>query len=221
MFLSLLELRPGDLSVLRDIADAGELHRTIMRAFPQGDGPTPRSDFGVLFRAEFRGPKLSVVVQSDVEPDWGRLPAGYLRSAQQKDVSAALDGLVDGRELRFLLVANPSRKSSAARRHEPPPRNSRRVALTTDDARHGWLAQRGGQHGFEIVGHGPHGGVRIDPLPVGSVPRRRHSTGVVVKPVRFEGRLRITDANRMRDAVHVGIGPAKAYGCGLLSLAPG
>jgi len=39
--------------------------------------------------------------------------------------------------------------------------------------------------------------------------------------VQFNGRLQITDAARFITAVQTGIGPAKAFGCGLLSLAPG
>lgn len=42
-----------------------------------------------------------------------------------------------------------------------------------------------------------------------------------VQPVLFEGRLEVTDVERFRDAIRSGIGPAKAYGCGLLSLKAG
>jgi len=38
--------------------------------------------------------------------------------------------------------------------------------------------------------------------------------------VTFEGLLRVTDAGKLRDALARGIGPAKAYGFGLLSLGP-
>lgn len=36
----------------------------------------------------------------------------------------------------------------------------------------------------------------------------------------YEGRLRVTDVNVLRERLLSGIGPAKAYGCGLLTLAP-
>jgi CRISPR system Cascade subunit CasE len=36
----------------------------------------------------------------------------------------------------------------------------------------------------------------------------------------YQGRLRVTDADLLRDKLLTGIGPAKAYGCGLLTLAP-
>ncbi|MBS2965657.1 type I-E CRISPR-associated protein Cas6/Cse3/CasE [Actinocrinis puniceicyclus] len=36
----------------------------------------------------------------------------------------------------------------------------------------------------------------------------------------YEGRLRVTDADVLRERLLGGVGPAKAYGCGLLTLAP-
>jgi CRISPR system Cascade subunit CasE len=36
----------------------------------------------------------------------------------------------------------------------------------------------------------------------------------------FEGQLEITDTEAMRRSLTGGIGPAKGYGCGLLTLAP-
>lgn len=38
--------------------------------------------------------------------------------------------------------------------------------------------------------------------------------------VTFEGRLRITDPALLTEHLLTGIGPSKAYGCGLLTLAP-
>ncbi|WP_423218759.1 type I-E CRISPR-associated protein Cas6/Cse3/CasE [Streptomyces kasugaensis] len=60
--------------------------------------------------------------------------------------------------------------------------------------------------------------------------RQRHSFGkgpatakeahVVMNSVTFEGRLRITDPAILTERLLAGIGPSKAYGCGLLTLAP-
>lgn len=38
--------------------------------------------------------------------------------------------------------------------------------------------------------------------------------------VRFEGYLQVTDGDRFREILKNGLGSAKAYGFGLLSLAP-
>lgn len=59
------------------------------------------------------------------------------------------------------------------------------------------------------------------------VQRRRHAFDkrpggprVTFHSATFEGRLRVTDATAFRTRLLDGIGPSKAYGCGLLTLAP-
>jgi CRISPR system Cascade subunit CasE len=42
-----------------------------------------------------------------------------------------------------------------------------------------------------------------------------------IKIARFEGVLEVTNPQTFTDALFSGIGPAKAFGCGLLSLARG
>lgn len=212
MILSRLRLQPRDLAVLRDVADVRELHRTVMRGFDDQAGEAPRAQLGVLFRLETR-PDLTLVVQSLADPRWERLPEGYVLEAEYKRADSVLDAAQPGRWLRFRLVANPSRKTETVRPGEEAPRNSRRVALTGDDERLDWLIRRGEAGGF-AVGHD----LRIDPLrPFEEAGRRRDR--IYVRSARYEGVLRVTDAERFRTSLREGIGPAKAYGCGLLSIA--
>jgi CRISPR system Cascade subunit CasE len=95
-----------------------------------------------------------------------------------------------------------------------------------------WLRRKGEQSGFELLS------VEVNPKveDVRAVPDRR-VTGLIeltdcgpperckhtitVVPVLFEGHLRITDAEKfLHDALLRGVGPGKAYGMGLLSIAP-
>jgi CRISPR system Cascade subunit CasE len=62
---------------------------------------------------------------------------------------------------------------------------------------------------------------------VRTIDRRRHSFTkngrdplVVIHTATFEGRLRITDPETLTNRLLNGIGPSKAYGCGLLTLSP-
>jgi len=99
------------------------------------------------------------------------------------------------------------------------------VELRGDEARLAWLSRKAAQHGFELIN------VRIAtgvPNTVAHSHRkivgmRAHMSGrnaVTLATSLFEGELRITDAERFRKALFGGIGPARAYGCGLLSVAP-
>lgn len=49
---------------------------------------------------------------------------------------------------------------------------------------------------------------------------QRQGANVTLSTAVFEGRLHVTDADALRSALVSGIGPAKGYGCGLLTLAP-
>lgn len=219
MFLSRLRLHPRDLAVLRDLGDVAELHRSVMRAFPPHDGPEPRRALGVLYRRELHVTAPTLLVQSRDLPDWDALPEGYILEREVREASPVLAAGQSGRVLRFRLVANPSRKSAAHRPDEPPPSNSRRVALTGETERHEWLKTRGERAGFTLCGTGTHDGVRLESLPPLLGGRRAGKPGLYVRPVLFEGLLEVVNADAFRAAVQEGIGPAKAYGCGLLSVA--
>src|SRR5690606_23959414 len=49
---------------------------------------------------------------------------------------------------------------------------------------------------------------------------KRRSRTVTIRRVQFDGVLAVTDADQFRSTLTQGVGPAKAYGCGLLTLAP-
>jgi CRISPR system Cascade subunit CasE len=49
--------------------------------------------------------------------------------------------------------------------------------------------------------------------------RRQHAT-VTLTRATFEGQLVVADPHALRKTLTAGLGSAKAYGCGLLTLAP-
>jgi len=76
-----------------------------------------------------------------------------------------------------------------------------------------WLRRKGEQGGFQVLN------VRVGGLSKDRS-RARGRAPLTLAGVNFEGHLRITDPERFVQAVSRGIGPGKAYGLGLLSLAP-
>jgi CRISPR system Cascade subunit CasE len=209
-YLSRVELNPRSIQVVRDLADPRELHRTVMRAFPDTDAREPRVTFGVLHRLEVDAGLPRLLAQSHVEPRWDVLPTGIVLRDESKSIDAAFDALKDGDALQFLLVANSTKKVKREGRL------SARVELRTDDDRHAWLVARATRSGFDLAGSGPHDGVRIERLVRGT-----SRSKITVQAVRFQGRLIVRDVDRFRAALEAGIGPGKAYGCGLLSVRPG
>ncbi len=243
MYLSRLILNPRSRAVWRDLADCQELHRTVMSGFPDSDdGSSARARFAVLHRVdtEPRTGRPVLYVQSRVKPDWSRLPEGYLADVGPevenpacKSMDRALEALAEGMVLRFRLRANPTRKIDTKTGPDGKRRHGRRVELRTEAEQIAWLERKGREAGFALES------VRT----VSDVPdvivasrakvgftkgcRRRpaHRGGgggdrLTFASVVMEGHLRVTDPEKFRKALINGIGPAKAYGFGLLSIAP-
>lgn len=240
MYLSQLTLNPWHRDVRRDLGDVQQLHRTLMRAFPQAPETAsgPREHFGVLHRLEIqpRENTVGVLVQSLAKPDWGALEREYLaQPARCKSIDTSLNALRENQVLSFRLRANPTKR---VRRETDPITgkvwDGKRVALTmqrdpqtgeiledkdADQLRLEWLQRKADHGGFEIIpvrADGDVPDVRIVPEDRVFGSRRKKTFW----PVLYDGHLRITDLEQFRETLARGIGPAKAYGFGLLSLGP-
>lgn len=216
MYLSQLLLNPYSRQVQRETADPYNLHRTLMRAFH-----LQRDQAAVLYRLEIH-PRTGLpllLVQSQAQPEWHRLPnPDYLLPADpfhptpNPAVKPFHPTLHPGQIFRFRLVANPTIKKVRRDDHGER-RHSNRVPLLDAEEQINWLAARGAQHGFRLL--------RAD---VSSPSRQKGwkpgAPPLTLYTVQFDGQLQVTDAAALLAALQTGIGPAKAFGCGLLSLAP-
>lgn len=113
-----------------------------------------------------------------------------------------------------------------------------RVAHRTAAQQLTWLLNRAERHGFTIPATttppGIDTGTTTDtegtsiPAPAVSITARdtlrfrksNNGPHVTLSTATFQGRLRITDTAALRTTLLTGIGPAKGYGQGLLTLAP-
>lgn len=226
MILSKLELNPRSREVIRDLADCQELHRTILSAFPDAAGPA-RAEFGVLFRIDYPRARMpALLVQSHKHPQWSKLPPSYLTNPVEiKDVSEAYASITPGATLRFRLRANPTRRIATKAGTDGERRNGKRVELRTEAQQIDWLRRKGAAHGFEILS-----AITSTTVPNVRVGDEGKSRGfrangaarnsLTFASVLFEGTLSVTDAVTFRRALERGIGSAKAYGFGMLSVAP-
>jgi CRISPR system Cascade subunit CasE len=205
MYLSRLVLDPRSRRVQRESADPYQMHRSIMRAFPD-DLPV---DERVLFRcdADRRTGVLTVLVQSLYEPDWSWLDngegRGYVLDIGETNPDVKLFSLepVPGQQLIFRLRANPTVK-----------RDSKRHALWREEEQLDWLGRKADLGGFRALS------VRLQEL--GSVQGwTANRNRLNLFAVQYEGVLSVTDPNKFVTTVQDGIGPGKGVGFGLLSLA--
>lgn len=232
MYLSRLILDPRSREARRDLSDCQQLHRTILSAFPpkdDGEGGA-REAFGVLYRVETerRTGAVALLVQSAVEPDWRRLPAGYLaedggENPACKGVGETLRSIQTGTRLAFRLRANPTRRVSTRNERDGARWHGRRVELRGEEEQVEWLRRKGEAQGFQLVdvsarADAPNVRARRETKLTGR--RKGEGNGrLSFGSVLFEGELTVTDAELFRQAVERGVGPGKAYGFGLLSLA--
>lgn len=236
LYLSRLLLDGGSRQVRSELAHPYEMHRTLMRGFPEAPA-NARKAFGVLFRAEpnEQGGTVTVYLQSTVKPDWSFLrPLDYLLAEPEppKDLARACARLRIGQVLRFRLRANATKRIA-----RPIDGNEaligKRVAVLREEEQLAWLMRRAAERekgtpgGFELLMWQmwkSGGQSRTMPClaicPEGMQVGRRQEQQLTHFAVRFDGLLRITDPDCFRATLIAGIGPAKAFGFGLLSVAP-
>lgn len=207
--LTRIVLDPRHRAVRADLADVNNLHKTLMRLVPDRAGPTPRATGGLLFRTE-HGPDPTLLIQTAHTPDLTALPSGY-GTVQTIDLTPLLSYLTPGRPMHYRITAAPTVALSAGNPTRHPVTGKRRgktTPLTGADAT-AWWHRRATAAGLEPVT------ISSTPRPF---PRARASPQYTL--TQFDGLAHITDPGLLTHALTHGIGKAKTYGAGLLSLTP-
>lgn len=184
--------------------DPYQLHRAIWQLFP--GRPDDQRDF--LFRVEDLQPGrgAAVLLQSRQAPE----------SAEVANVLASKEyslPLAQGIRLRFRLRGNPvkSIKDERQRLNAKGEIKSCRVPLIHEEEQLQWLVRK-----LEV-------GAQLETARVvdeQAMYFRKSDTGGKIKPVCFEGILVVSDVEQFKGLIEKGVGPAKAMGCGMLSIAP-
>lgn len=160
----------------------------------------------------------SLLIVSPIEPDLTHVveQAGWqtTQAWQTREYGQLLDRLKPGQQWGFRIRANPVRNVRLRDWADTKP-----VGHVTVKQQEDWLVSRTATHGFQI----PDGQQDTAAFSVVGRDRLQFTKGghkVVLSTVTFEGVLKVVDADLLRAALISGIGRAKAYGCGMLTLAP-
>lgn len=204
MYLSRLTLDPRSTQARRDLGDPYEMHRTLVRAFVTGSEETPprflwRLDMG---RSAWSAP--IVLVQTEAVANWAVLASlpNYLQGGPETKVVDLSSLIMSGGHYRFRLAANPT-----------VTRNGKRIGIGGEEEQLAWLARQGERLGFQPIAS------VVIASEVMSTSLKKAPAPITVSRVCFDGLLAVKDADKVRQAVSQGIGPAKAFGCGMLTLA--
>lgn len=239
-YLSRIWINPLRRQAQRLLAEPQAMHAAVLGGL-SAQPVTER----VLWRVdadEPRRPGLLVLTQS--KPSWEHLveqaswPASDEPQALTRDYTPLLARVALGREFAFRLVANPVQsrrtpdkpRASAGAEAKEAARRSARLGHRTVNHQFRWLLERTSGWGFEVSSAQLDEDWSEESLEIGDVTitgrarrsfrRRRGEAPVVIQMVTYEGRLVVTNADVLRERLLNGVGAAKAYGCGLLTLAP-
>ena len=197
MYLSRMLLDPLNKEVVTAMRDIYKFHELVMSGFKGRD-----SVGRVLFRLEpeQQDGVVRVLVQSPVEPFWQTPPEGLKRLQCRK---IFLD-FPNGTLMPFRLRANTV-----------VTREGKRLGLVREDALRDWLLRRSESIGVEFIG--------FDVADEGySYGKQFGNNGkgrqLAFKAARFDGQLRVCDPEIFSKKLSQGVGPAKGFGHGLLSV---
>jgi CRISPR system Cascade subunit CasE len=188
--------------------DPYQHHRVLWRLFPGEPSESRRGDDelrqGFLFRIEDNRPgrPARILVQSRMRPT----PATGVTLIASREFQPRPSV---GQRLAFLLTANPIRTIKDAEAEQKPGkiRDSCRVPLIREDEQRTWLTRK-------LEGAAQIEAVSL--LPQHPVFFRRGNHAGKLCILNFEGVLCVQDPQRLVMLLENGVGPAKAFGCGLL-----
>lgn len=138
-----------------------------------------------------------------------------------KNYDALLDRVTKGQQWHFKLRANPARKAGVdkGRRHRSDGIVGKVQGHVTASQQLQWLVDRSVVHGFRIL-EDEYGQPNVVVKERHKEQFKRGGATVTLVTAVFEGRLEVIDTKLFRDALCEGIGRAKGFGCGLLTIAP-
>ncbi len=189
------------------LRDNYDWHQAVWKAFPGRDGHL--RDFLTRLDHRREGFRLLIVSPSEpVRPDWCPSDA---ESWKSKPIPT---DYFTRRRYAFQLCANPTKKVAKEGLGGSMTKNGRRVPLRTREELVGWIRRKGEQGGFLVD---------EDTLRTFSRGRGyfdKDGKRGLHSAVEYQGLLSVSDPAKFHETFTRGIGSAKAFGFGLLVIAP-
>ena len=181
----------------------------------------PRSsETNFLFRIDpQQGGSTVILVQSAMMPDWDYAFHNARHLLRCYDVREFSPAYAQGQTLCFRLDANPTKRLRGESRNANGEKIGhdcvgKRVPVPAGKLED-WLTRRAECSGFRLREI-----TSFQPAYVYVNRSAKRGSGQRLRSVRYEGRLQVADLKRFHETLIRGIGPAKAFGFGLLSVAP-
>lgn len=215
MFLSRIEINQYRRETMSALASPQKMHAAIAASFP----PLENAVSGrVLWRIDRIGSVVFILVQSSIRPDFTHIVEqfGWPSSEQAWktiDMDQFLSTVEKGQTWRFRLRANPTRSL----KNSDDDRRGKVLAHVTVEQQKNWLLSREQEYGFKTVSSSDQACLEVKQTEKMRF-KRQNNQEVTINAVTFEGILMIEDKEKFINTIFSGIGRAKAYGCGLLTI---
>ncbi|BDR52369.1 type I-E CRISPR-associated protein Cas6/Cse3/CasE [Bombiscardovia nodaiensis] len=222
MYISRIPLNAARYEARQLLSSPYKLHSAVEHSFPPESGVTPHEG-RILWRVDVTQERKAVwlYVVSPMKPDFTHIieQAGWplYQDWECKDYTPLLTSLAKGQHWRFRLRANPVHKVSS--KHKDSKEDSLAGSIqghVTVAQQEQWLLTRAEQHGFRVLAD--------QDVPQLAVTQRqkqrflRQGKTVTLNTAQFDGGLEICDVAAFKNALCNGIGRAKGFGCGLLTI---
>ncbi len=209
MYLSRVLLNEKRRETMRALASPQVLHGAV-------EGSLSGTKERKLWRVDRLNDKCFLLVLSSSIPDLSQMVERYGYEGYPgvtKDYDLLLNKVDCNQKWQFRLCANPVHSSSIDK--ENSTKRGKIFAHVTENQQMEWLIKRSQSCGFSLQNE--------DFKVVQSQWKKFFKGGgrkqeVSIKVATFEGSLIITDREAFLSTLTVGIGRAKAYGCGLMTI---
>lgn len=226
MYISRVALNLARSGGLRLAGSPYLLHAAVEKAFPPN--VMRRGDEGrILWRLDVSSRKdggVWLYVVSPSVPDLSHIAeqAGWAQDrGETKEYTSVLDALEEGQAWQFRLKANPARKVYRDWHGNDGESVVGSIQGHVTEAQQlEWLLARSARCGFDIP---ESGGLRSVAISHRKREYFRHGADgnpVTLSTAQFDGRLVVVDADAFRRTLCCGLGRAKGFGCGLMTIAP-
>lgn len=226
MYLSRIEINQQRRETIKAMSSPQIMHGAVAACFPASKNEDMRS----LWRVDRLNNSCYILLQSLFKPDCTHIVEQFGWPAtdqtwETKEYGDFLSRLENGQTWHFRLTANPTHSVCDGDKGK----RGKVFAHVSVGQQKKWLLDKAGKCGFELVKSEfnfsedcPEENkyeFNIVQREIRKFKRDEKQKPVIIAYATFEGLLKIKDIELLRNTLVSGVGRAKAYGCGLLTLA--